>query len=280
MTATAPRVVRLLAVDLDGTLLTPTGTTSSRTRAAVRGARDRGVTVVAATGRPIRSVLPLLEDGALDGVEFLAVGNGALVVDVASGDRLEETTMPARQARGLADRLRTALPRVGLAWETGEHLTLDPRFAALTRERPVVLDLDEAGIADDPVSAVHQLLALHPGYRPPGLAAQIARVLGADAVVTHSGGGLVEIADPAADKGGALRRLAGRLQIDLGDTVAFGDGLNDVSMLRTAGWSVAMETADDAVRAVCDETAVGNDRDGVARVLERLLGLTSAGDES
>jgi hypothetical protein len=256
---------------LDGTLLTPEGTTSVRTRLALHRARHHGLTILAATGRPLRSVLPLLSDGTLTGLDYLAVSNGALVVDPCHLDRLEETSMPAADTRTLAVHLREAVPGLGLAWENGTHLTLDPIFRAITGRRRVVLDIDEASSGVEPTTPVHQLLALHPTFEPPELASLIDHAAAGNAVITHSGGGLVEIAAPDADKGSALHRLTTQLGIDLADVLAFGDGLNDLTMLSTVGWGVAMAGADPTVLRRADEITTSNHDDGVARVIERLV---------
>ena len=100
----------------------------------------------------------------------------------------------------------------------------------------------------------------------------VAAIVGDRAEVTHSGYGIVEISAKGADKGRGLRVACERHGIELADTIAFGDMPNDLPMLRIAGHSVAVANAHADVLAIVDEVTLSNADDGVAVVLERLLG--------
>ena len=258
---------RLIASDLDGTLLGDDGTVSGRTVDAIQAVLCGGATFVFATGRPLRWVEPIADATGHRGTAVVA--NGALVIDLATGVVVDEQLLSVGAALDAVDRIRAALPGVGFAVErvrdgfAHDH-TYTPRW-------PSPAGTQIAPIGDLLDVAVVKLLVRHEDRSSNETLAVIRDLLVGVAEPTHSSNdGLVEIMALGTSKAAALDRIASRLGCWAGDAMVFGDMPNDVDMLRWAGHGVAMANAHPEARAVADEITLSNNHDGVAVVLERL----------
>jgi Cof subfamily protein (haloacid dehalogenase superfamily) len=260
---------RLVAIDLDGTLLRSDRTVSARTLAALGRVEAAGARYVVVTGRPPRYTVPILEDIAYRGIALCA--NGALSYDTVHGAVTEERLIPARLLRVIAARLRAAIPGIGLAVEYAGHQVRDHLYqpgawGGIDNDVP---RLDDAELfSRDAV----KLLIRHPDLSADDLLALGAPVAGDLATVYHSGGTrLLEVTAVGVDKGTTLAHVAAELGIAAHDTVAFGDMVNDLPMLDWAGTSYGMANGHPDVLAKVDEVVPANDEDGVAATLERLF---------
>ncbi|HEV8651183.1 MAG TPA: HAD family hydrolase [Actinomycetes bacterium] len=258
---------RLVASDLDGTLLRPDGTVSERTRAAIEQALAGGVAFVIVTGRPARSVREIADRAGVRGLAICA--NGALVYDLNADEVVATAPLAAEVGRRLVSELRAALPGALFASETEERFMSETGWGGrgLAATDRVELD-DPLGLVAAPVI---KLLVRHP-ERPFAELVERARAVARDeAVVTWSGVGLAEISAAGVTKAFALDQVCRRLGIAPAQVVALGDMPNDLPMLAWAGRSVAVANADEQVLAVADEVTAANTDDGVAIVLERLM---------
>lgn len=263
--------LRLVATDLDGTVLHSDGSVSDRTAAALRAAEDSGVMVVVATGRPPRWMRPIAD--ALGHTGIAVCSNGAVVYDLHTDLVIEHTAISRDVVLAVAAAVRTAMPEVAFAIET--------RDAGFGREAsyPVARDVDlesggvRIGSLDELVSDdVVKLLVRHKTLDPDGLLEAAREVAGGLAELTHSSRtGLLEISATGVTKAATLARIADRHGIDPEDIVAFGDMPNDVPMLAWAGRGYAMANAHPEVLAATEHMAPSNDEDGVAQVVEELL---------
>ena len=228
--------MKLLASDLDGTLLGPSGRLSPRTLAMLDACDAAGVTVVFVTGRPPRWL-----DGIADGRSGAAIcANGALTVDLATRRILEVTTIEPAVVLDIAHRLRGILPEATIALETVSGFAMEPAYVRRFDIGEARLGSLEELLADDP--GVVKVLVRVPGSRSDDLLARARPVLAGVAAPTHSNAadGMLEISALGVSKASALARLAAHLGIDAADVAAFGDMPNDVEMLRWAGQSYAM----------------------------------------
>jgi len=274
--------VRLLASDLDGTLLGAGGRLSPRTLAMLDACDAAGIPVVFVTGRPPRWL-----DGVADGRIGAAIcANGALIVDLSSRQILEVTTMAPSDVREVAQRLRSTLPEATFALETVSGFAMEPAYVRRFDVGEARLGTLDELLSDDP--GVVKVLLRVPGSRSDDLLARARPLLSGLAAPTHSNAadGLLEISALGVSKASALARLAAHLGIDAADVAAFGDMPNDVEMLRWAGLSYAMSGGHpEAVAAArglappCEQDGAGRrraDRRGPAR---RTLGVRGQGDQ-
>jgi Cof subfamily protein (haloacid dehalogenase superfamily) len=259
--------VRLVATDMDGTLLAPDGTVSPRTAAALRAAGDAGIMVVLVTGRPPRWARGVVDPEIVHGLVICA--NGAVVYDPVADRIVEHNPLTGEIAARIVRRLREEAPGVVFAVETGTQFHRETAYATmmdkLGEAEPVPDALD---MLTEPVT---KLLVRHPGHDFEALYELAVKVAGEDAVATHSGFPMVEISAAGVTKAFALERLCGELGIAAGQVVGFGDQTNDLPMLAWTGHSVATANAHPDVLAAVDEVTASNADDGVARVLERMV---------
>ncbi|MFC5186625.1 Cof-type HAD-IIB family hydrolase [Actinomadura harenae] len=265
----AVRTPRLIATDLDGTIVRSDGTVSARTVEALGRVERAGATLVMVTGRPPRWMTEIAEAVGHRGVAICA--NGAVRYDLHTEAVLRATVITPEVIAKVVERLRAADPELRFAVEYPDGFVFEARYnlgrwdADAIEGRPV--DGEEL-IARPGI----KLLAFHPDSEPDGLARRAERAVGDLVTVTHSSGrGLLEMSAHGVTKATALAELAGDLGLDAREIVAFGDMPNDLPMLTWAGRSFGVANAHpDVLRAVTDTTG-SNDEDGVARVLERLF---------
>ncbi|MET9039691.1 HAD family hydrolase [Streptomyces mirabilis] len=261
---------KLVATDLDGTLLRSDETVSERTREALAAVTAAGAAHIVVTGRAVPWTRHILDDL---GYEGLAVcGQGAQVYDAGEHRLLTSVTLD-RQLAGLAlakieaevGPLLLAASRDGL---DGEVL-VGPGYRRQDGSLPVVPIRDATDLWSAPLNKVY---VQHPTLSDDELAAVAAKVAGGLVGVTMAGAGIVEILPLGLSKATGLSLAARRLGVKAADTIAFGDMPNDIPMFAWAAHSVAMANAHDELKAVADEVTSSNEEDGIAVVLERMLG--------
>ncbi|MBO0980841.1 HAD family hydrolase [Microbacterium sp. SD291] len=267
--------VQLIATDLDGTLLDSASAVSPRTRRALDAARARGVHVVPVTARQPIGLRAIAADAGFD--DWALCGNGAYATHLGDGRMLFAEELPADTIRTLAEALRASVPGLLFASvrEGGETFVAQHGYAELSKLSDHKRDpRTMGGVELDHVLAAPslKLVIRHPELAPSVLFDTL-RDLGLSGFeATLSGAPFVEVMAEGVTKATGLARLCEHLEVERADVVAFGDALNDVEMLRWAGHGVAMAGAEDVVQDAADEIAPSNDDDGVAHVIERLLG--------
>lgn len=267
------RRIRLVASDLDGTLLRPDRTVSPRTAAAMLAAREAGIEVVWATARARHSIDELARSCGFRGT---AVGaNGAVTLDLADGAARIVGTVAIEVTAALAvmTQVRTLVPGVVFANVGAGSFVAEPEYAALCdytdhHRNPDEMALDprlpRAGEDLVKIVARHPGIAGHDLYR-------LAVAAGVDGVeVTHSGAPYIEMAASGVSKASALARLCDARGIAADEVAAIGDAVNDIPMLTWAGTALAPANALPEVRELADRVLSGNTDDGVARYLEEL----------
>lgn len=262
--------IRLIASDLDGTLLNGEASLTPRTIRALAAARQRHIVVAAATGRSHRSAVPRISSGGC--VDWAVCSNGATIYDVVAGEVVLHRTMSPGAVDDVFEAVTGALPDVGLAWEMPEGFGFDARFA---EHRPSIEEMRPHWAAEPSSGRVRpsdalKLLVSHPELGGPALLRALEPHVPHTVTMTNSGAAFVEITDGSVDKATTLALLCHRLGIDPSEVVAFGDAHNDLAMLRWAGASVAMGNAHADAVAVATHRAESNIDDGVARMLHTL----------
>ncbi len=264
---------KMVATDVDGTLIDHDERVTARTKAAVGALIADGVPFVLATGRPPRWIDPVVQ--GLGYAPLCVCGNGAVIYDSAADRVLASMTLDVTTLSWLADVAERALPGCGLAAErVGEsaHDAVTPQFVSSPQYEHAWLNPDDTSVAREEVidaPAIKMLIRL-PGARSSDMRTVLAPLIGERADITYSTEhGLIELSAPGITKAAGLSVVAQRLGVDEATIVAFGDMPNDVPMLTMAGHGVAMRNAHPEALAAADEIAESNSDDGVARVLER-----------
>lgn len=263
------RTVRLIATDMDGTLLRSDQTISARTLAAIRDADAAGIIVMAATGRGWRSAVPLL--AVAPQITMAVCSNGALVRDIAGEANTDVFAFPATTVEPLVASVASTVPEAGLAWELANGAFGFDRVYAQMRPEVAAHYPDHVGERPPVGDEMLKLLVRHPQMDEAELLALLEPVLPSDVLATYSGIDTVEITGAGIHKAHTLAVVCARLGIDAGEVVALGDNRNDTEMLAWAGRGVAMGTASPAVVAVADEQTAHHMDDGVAIVIEDVL---------
>ncbi|MGW5664334.1 HAD family hydrolase [Streptomyces sp. NPDC003758] len=261
---------KLIATDLDGTLLRSDETVSERTREALAAATAAGAAHIVVTGRAVPWTRPVLD--AL-GYRGLAVcGQGAQVYDAGEHRLLTSVTLD-RQIAGLAlakieaevGPLLLAASRDGLEGE----VLVGPGYRVHDGPLPYQPIKDAADLWSAPLNKVY---LQHPTLSDDELAEAAQQAAGGLVGVTMAGEGIVEILPLGLSKATGLSLAARRLGVKAAETIAFGDMPNDIPMFAWAAHGVAMANAHTDLKEVAHEVTLTNDEDGIAVVLERLLG--------
>ena len=278
--------IGIVALDLDGTLLDSQKRLSAANRAALERAAAKGVQIVPTTGRFFGMMPAAVRD--LPFVRYAITVNGAEVYDRVEDKIVVREEIPLDMAIGIMEILDGFdiiydCYRNGWGWITAslqqkaEEYTPDEHYLRAVREfRHPVPELKahlRATAAEGDVQKV-MLFARREGDTTDVLDA-IRREVGArfpDIRITASTRNNLELNISTANKGRALGRLAEHLGLTLANCMAFGDGLNDLTMIEAAGVGVAMANAVDEVKRAAKVVTASNDDDGVAKTVLEMLG--------
>lgn len=275
MSASAPAgsalPYKLIATDLDGTLLGPDETISGRTRQALAAATAAGAAHIVVTGRSVPWTRHILE--GLDYHGLAVCGQGGQVYHAGEQRLLTSVTLD-RQLAGLAvskieaevGPLFLAASRDGLEGQ----VLVGPGYRVKEGPLPNILIDDPGELWAAPLNKVY---LQHPTLDDDALALAARQVAGDLVGVTMAGPGIVELLPLGLSKATGLSLAARRLGITAKETVAFGDMPNDIPMFAWAAHGVAMANAHDELKAVADEVTASHADDGIAVVLERIYGL-------
>lgn len=263
---------KLVATDLDGTIVRSDETVSSFTHAVFDRVRARGIPIVGATGRGPR--LESLSRNDLPHADLLVLGGGGRVLDLRGTTPrvLRDARVPGNVIGSLIGKLEDQLGPVSLLLEVldGER---EPLWGDAVDDWPYP---DDLVIQDRATSLSHDVIKAFiktTDHDADTLLHAASDIVPGDVVAfTHSGLGWVEITPPNVDKGTGLAIVAAELGVDPAHVLVFGDMPNDIPMFQWAGWRrVAVQNAHPALLELADEITLSNERDGVAVYLDNLL---------
>lgn len=266
---------RLLVVDIDGTLVNQHGAISDRDKEALSQARASGVQVALSTGRGLQATLSIIDELSLDSYHISF--DGALVSHAASSEEIHVSPIGkelVRQMIALAHQCRVDLELFTVThyfveretWSSDAHRDFFGVYPTTInfqqvweRERilkggVVPTTPEEKARAADFCRRLDHRLHLSRARTP-----------------VYPDVEFINILASGVSKGKALEKLAEHLKIPLGETIAVGDGTNDISLLTTAGFAVAMGNATDEVKAIADYVTLDVDHSGLAAAIEAFL---------
>ena len=264
--------IRLIAMDLDGTLTNDQKAITPVTAAVLKELQEKGVRLALASARPAPGLLT--ESAFLDMPShggILMSYNGGRIVEAATGRTLYETAMPLRMAKEVLRRLEE-YPVTVILDDGKQFYVTDPdgyKVEYECRNNHMTCSKVE-NLADFiDFAPVKFLMSVQPEIIK-DVQAQIAQWLPAELTIVQTAAFYLEIIPASINKGEGLQRICSLLDIPLECSAAFGDSENDIPMLRAAGIGVAMENADPAVKAAADAVTASNNEDGIAVFLQEV----------
>ncbi len=267
--------VRLIALDLDGTLLNDAKELTERTQRALEAASRSGIEVVLSTGRPV-TALPQ-EVAHFPYIKYALTADGARIENLRTGELLFEGLIPKEMVKPIYDIFddydvieEIYIKGQGYISERDidhlEEYTTNPAHAAYARRtRKRVEDIHD--LLDRDIDKAH---ALFKSFEDREDAMRRIREI-ADLELCDAFPINLEVSAPGINKGEGLKILGEKLGIETKDMMAFGDSNNDAAMLQTAGVAVVMDNAYESVKEIADMIAPSNEEDGVAAVIEQML---------
>ncbi|WP_156289573.1 HAD family hydrolase [Oceanobacillus salinisoli] len=284
--------MKLIAIDLDGTLLSDKGTISMKNREMIRLVQDQGHVVSIASGRSLHDTIEILKDAEIQCP--IIAGNGAIVYQ--KGEILQNLYLPAEIIKEMMDMLE----EMGLYFElytnqgvyieekgrdilTKEARRIHEKNDDFPREKAkhmIDLQFQQKGFVsvkeyrtlDYAPLEIYKVFVLSFDHEKLSKLSNLLQHR-KDISLTTSGKEKLEIGNPGTSKGNALQFLANHLTIPLENTVAIGDNVNDLSMFHAAGTSIAMENAEETVKKQAAYVTKRYDEDGVAYGLERYIAI-------
>ena len=269
--------IKLVAFDLDGTLLNDKKEITPETFATLEHAANMGVEIVPATGRFWNTITESIKD--MKFVRYVISLNGADIIDVKEMKSLASFTIPIQRAETLC-RVFDELPVLYDFISEGQGYMRRDLYERIPEmmigEWQVKIMQGMRLPVDDIYAALHQqngvqkmqIYTLDKNLRE-NLLKSLPHVF-PNALFTSSVPNNIEINDPKANKGDGLKFLAEYLRIPIESTLAFGDGLNDMSMIESAGIGAAMSNGIDELKAIADYIAPDNNHDGVAEGVRKF----------
>ena len=271
--------MKMIGLDLDGTLLNEKKQLTEYSRNVLSRAIEKGIVVLVATGRPVTGVPKELLD--FPGMRYVLTSNGGRILDMKENKVIYENPVPYE--------LAVKILQIFSDYDTLKEIYFDGcgyvQQSELVRvhefiQNPAMAEYiltTRMGIADvwEKMEEMkgHGLDKVHALFRNPEerLAAK-DRVQGlGELSVSDSLGRNLEINAPGVDKGQGLLKLGELLGISREEIMACGDGNNDLAMIKTVGFGVAMANATEEVKQAADYITSSNDEDGVAKAIERFV---------
>lgn len=265
-------MIRLVAMDLDDTLLSSDLTISIGNREMLQKAEKNGLKITLASGRMYRAMLPYAQILGMRNIPLIAY-NGALIKHADHGRTIAHR--PLR--RLLVEQIISNLKELGLHVNVYsddrlyiEKMTAEARvYMEISRVEPEIVGDFSRYTPED----CTKVLAIGDPQRMTGIKARMAEVFGERVHVTISKPQYLEFVSAGVNKALALREVAAYYGFEREEVMAIGDGLNDLEMIKWAGVGVAVDNAPLEVKQAADWVSPSSDRDGVAAALRRYVGL-------
>jgi Cof subfamily protein (haloacid dehalogenase superfamily) len=259
--------IRMIATDIDGTMLRRDGTLSPAVREALHAAASAGIEVVPTTGRPFVVATDVID--ALDHDRYWIFANGAVTWHHGRAETVRGYWMQPDRAIDIIERIRSVLPTASFAVEFETDAIFEKGFELL------VTIVDGLHLVDDVARAVEsrvqKVLVFDHTFTIDDLYQRVSDAIGGDGVATYSGMSFIEVAADLVTKAMAVRELAEELGIDRSEVASFGDNHNDVSMLEWAGRGYAMGNATLDATEAADFVIGTNQEDALAAQVWTLI---------
>ena len=271
-------MIKLIALDLDGTTINNDGVISERNRRALQKAADKGVNIVIATGRPFCALPPDVFE--MDSVRYVLTSNGASIMDIRDNKLFYKNCLSPLATEKSVELLRQH-DYVIECFVDGVAYIDGPYYRQVERTKTSFRDVNYILNTRNPVDDIYGFMLEHKGdieninvnfedmSQKPAMKEKLLMI--PEATITSSFPHNLEIGGATTSKADALVQMGRLLDISTGEMMAMGDSPNDIAMLRAVGLPVAVGNAVDEVKAVTRYTAPTNHEDGVAYAVEKFV---------
>lgn len=265
---------KLIAIDIDDTLLTSNKTISGQTKAQIQLALENGLLVVLCSGRPHKAMFKYAKQLGIYGANQYMITNGGAIIENLNGDIIYQNTLPNIFYHYFVDfvnknSLSYCVFDVNGNVYTSNHNDIDPYTISMAFENNDGLHIRDP--EEMPSNFEITKAVINGNEEKLNRITSFIKDEFSDYFVVRTGIGYLEIFPNNVNKGNALKRLADYLKIDLSEIIAFGDRDNDIPLLETAGLGVAMKNATVGTKAVCDYITSDNNHDGVGKALAKFI---------
>jgi len=275
---------RIIALDIDGTILDPFGKLPPAVREAVAAAKRRGLWVILCTGRRFRTALPWAKELELEGA--IVVNNGTLVKNIESGDTLRHNYLPISEYASVISFVRRRGSPLVYVDTYHEHFDLITERCSQTHafqreylddNTPFFRIVDD--LHDQPRSDVIMVSTMADEATLMAMRDDAHAEFG-DRIRTHTlinknyRGLILELMSPKSGKWSALEAIAAEANVAPEEIIAIGDDTNDIEMIRSAGLGIAMGNSAPAVKEAADRVVRSNAEGGVVEAIESVLLLS------
>lgn len=266
---------QLIAVDMDGTLLKEDKTISDRTKKAIRGAIDKGVKVVLASGRPIEGLNRYLEElDLISPNDYVMSFNGSVIQNTETKQIISKNILTGKDLKKLYRLSKEIGVNIHAFTKKGcvtpsmnEYTQVEGRINGIE-----VYEIDYETISED--EDVIKVMFIDP---EPILEEAIKRIPASfyeEYTIVRSAPFFLEFLNKASSKGTGIKALGDYLGIPKENIICIGDAGNDIDMIEFAGLGVAMGNAFEEVKKVADYITLTNEEEGVAHVIEKFIGIS------
>ncbi|QIL45982.1 sugar-phosphatase [Vagococcus coleopterorum] len=266
--------LKLVAIDIDGTLLNSKKEITDRTKKTLAKAKANGIKVVLCTGRPYAGVEPLLKELNLEEAgDYVATYNGSVVQKADTKEAIAELGLSHDDYISIESMARRVSVPVH-ALDNDNIYTANQNISPYTVHESVLTSLPIKYRTTDQMSdniSIIKMMMIDQEEKLDLAISKLPKEFLADYTCVKSAPFYYEILNKKADKGFALKALGKHLNIDFKDMMAIGDNENDLAMIEFAGLGIAMGNAVPKLKAISDEETLSNDEDGVAAIIEKYL---------
>ena len=259
--------MRLLAIDLDDTLLRDNNTVSDYTKAVLKQAQDKGIEVLIATGRMYQTAYPVAHRLGLGDVPMVLY-SGGVIQRVESKELIWERAIPPEVASKVLAIAKEHNIYIQSYIDDELLVHSETEFSRLYEEITGAKAMYVGDAIYEPRKGTNKLLVVEEPERMAEVIAILSKEVGGMVDLVRSKVNFLEIVAPHVSKGEALAFMGERLGIGLEDMVSFGNSENDISMLQVTGHSVAVGNAEEHVKTIAKEVCDTNEKDGVAKWIE------------
>ncbi|OBT13513.1 HAD family hydrolase [Vibrio sp. UCD-FRSSP16_10] len=264
---------KLIAIDMDGTLLDDNKIITARNKQAIIDAKKQGVTVVLASGRPLQGMLDSLEQLQMNTNEdYVLCYNAALIKNVGSGDVISQSLVSGQDAKRIADYAKQQNCHYHAFSQ--QHGLIAPKNSHYTQHEANINGLDLTIMDFDTLDDKHpiiKIMLVDPVEILQPIVDAIPQTFKDDYSVVRSAPFFLEFSNPASNKGTGVQALAQHLGIKQTEVMCIGDAGNDHAMLEYAGLAVAMQNADAQTQSLAQYITDSNNDSGVAKAIEKFV---------